>query len=182
MTLPDTSRAVAGVSPATIRTLRTPGESVSLWDNSDGSGQFGGLEAISGKSYVCAGMGEFRENAPNCPNCPEPSDGADTSAHPQQTSARRLAQALLAELARRGVVITLALDDPTGLRARGPRGALTTADRAALVELKPVLLELLTTYPCTACAGPTRFPRPTTCFWCRAEGLDASTHDHSEAA
>jgi hypothetical protein len=71
---------------------------------------------------------------------------------------------LLEMLRREGVSVQLV--NGSDLRVRAPHGVLTEERRELLRALKPEIIALLRTYPCTKC-GRFAFQRPTLCYHCR---------------
>lgn len=70
---------------------------------------------------------------------------------------------LLRSLYRQGANVRV---DGEALRVRAPAGVITEAIREEITALKPELLKVLSTYPCSSC-GRFAFSRPNTvCYWC----------------
>ena len=102
----------------------------------------------------------------NFPEVPDPRRPA--SAAPG-TLDRADASAFLRDCASQGIVFGTD-GDHLLVQASTP---LTPELRTRILALKPALLEQLRTYACTRCAGTTRFPAPTVCWWCRQDAPSA---------
>jgi hypothetical protein len=70
---------------------------------------------------------------------------------------------LLRSLYRQGANVRV---DGEALRVRAPAGVITEAIREEITALKPDLIKVLSTYPCSSC-GRFAFSQPNkVCYWC----------------